>query len=56
MKMKKFKIDAWMIREIEAPDEETAIRIFLGNMACNAYGEFFKGYDVEAEEIIDEDK
>lgn len=56
MEMKKFKIDAFMIREIEAPDEETAIRIFLGNMACNAYGEFFKGYDVEAEEIIDEDE
>ena len=54
MEMKKFKVTAFIVREIEAPDEETAIKIFEGNMACNAYGEFFKGYDVEAEEV-DED-
>lgn len=50
MEMKKFKVTAFMVREIEAPDEETAIKIFEGNMACNAYKEFFKGYDIEAEE------
>ena len=52
--MLKFKVTAFMVREIEASDEETAIKIFEGNMACNAYGEFFKRYDVEAEKI-DED-
>ena len=50
MEMKKFKVTAFMVREIEAPDEETAVKIFEGNMACNAYKEFFKGYDIEAEE------
>ena len=51
MEMKKFKVTAFMVREIEAPDEETAIKIFEGNMAYNAYKEFFKGYDIEAEEV-----
>lgn len=54
MEMKKFRVAAFITRDIEAPDEETAIKILEGNMACNAYEEFFKGYDIEADEI-DED-
>lgn len=35
--------------------KKTAIKIFEGNMACNTYGEFFKGHEVEAEKV-DEDQ
>lgn len=47
---KKFIVTVVMVRNIEAPNEETAIRIFENRMNCNAHDEFFDGYDIQIEE------
>ena len=49
MNEKMFIVTAVMVRNIEAPDEETAKRIFEDIMDADAHDEFFADYDLQVE-------